>query len=34
MKRKLWVWALIGAALVLNALPGLAQAGIVWGGGQ
>jgi hypothetical protein len=29
--RKLWLVALMGALLVLAALPGIAQAGIIWG---
>jgi hypothetical protein len=32
VSRKLWVWALVGAVMLLNVLPGVAQAGIVWGG--
>ncbi len=31
VRRKLWMVAVAGAVLLLNVLPGLAQASIVWG---
>jgi hypothetical protein len=31
MARKLWIWALVGAVTLLNVLPGVAQAGVIWG---